>query len=154
MIPPILYELGFEPTIEWIEEKIGEENNILIKFKSDKHPKPVDEDVGAIIYRSVHDFLINVVKHSQARSAEISISRKSDFVHIVVKDDGIGFDTKEIGNHGWRTTKFGLFSVREHIESIGGNIKIESEPSQGTTITLVVPQKHTETYAKCSKTRK
>jgi len=150
--PPILHELGFVPAIEWEREKICKENNILIKFKSDKHPKPVDEDTGVFLFRSVQELLQNIVKHSQARSAEISIRVKGDFVNVVVNDDGIGFDISELEDNIWQNTKFGLFSIRERMESIGGSCKIVSESGHGTCITLVAPLKHTETSTKGSKT--
>jgi signal transduction histidine kinase len=139
--PPILYELGFESAIEWIGEKVSGENNITFEFNNDKYPKPVSEDVGSLLFRSVQELLTNIVKHSQASSVIINIQSKDDFVHIAVKDDGIGFDLSEMHSKTWKTTKFGLFSIKERIESIDGNINIESESGQGTTVTLAAPLK-------------
>ena len=149
--PPILYELGFETAIEWIKEKVSEENDIMIEFKNDKLPKPVDEDIGAFLYRSVHELLDNVVCHARARTAKIRIQRNGNYVQIVVKDDGIGFDVTKMHDKTWQTTKFGLFSIKERFESIGGYIKIESEPGQGTSIRLVAPLKSAESTAKVGK---
>ena len=138
--PPILYELGFEPAIEWIGEKISEENNILIKFKSDKHPKPVEKDMGIFLYRSAKECLTNVVKHAQAHSIKVNIIKENDYIRVIIEDDGIGFDTSilELREH---PVGFGLFSIRERIEYLGGNLLIESESGKGTKIIMSVPLK-------------
>lgn len=150
--PPILNELGFAPAIEWIGEKISKDNDIRIKFKNDKQPKPMDDDMGTFLFRAVQELLTNIVKHSQAQNAKIGIRKKGGFVHIVVEDDGIGFDILEMESFNWRFSKFGLFSIQKQMERIGGNIKIKSESGQGTSITMAAPLKNADTSAKDSKT--
>ncbi len=138
--PPILHELGFEPAIEWIAEKMSEDFNVPIKFESDAHPKSVERDIGLFLYRSTKECLTNIVKHAQAHSIKINIIREGDYIRITIEDDGVGFDTSILKSLT-QSVGFGLFSIRERIEYIGGNLLIESESGKGTKIIMSVPLK-------------
>ena len=138
--PPILHELGFEPAIEWIVEKMSEDFNISIEFENDAYPKPVDKDIGMFLYRSTKECLTNVVKHAQAHSIEVNIMREGNYLRIKIEDDGMGFETSILKSIT-HPVGFGLFSIRERIEYIGGNLLIESESGKGTKIIMSVPFK-------------
>lgn len=136
-----MYELGFESAIEWIGERISEEHDIQVEFVNDKYLKPVDEDIGAFLFRSVNELLINIVKHAKAQKVKITILKRDDFIRIAVVDDGIGFDISAMNDQTWLSSKFGLFSIRERIEGINGSITISSEPGHGTCVEMAVPIK-------------
>ena len=138
--PPILHELGFEPAVEWIVEKMSEDFNVPINFENDAHPKPVERDIGMFLYRSTKECLNNAVKHAQAHSIKVTIIKEDDGVTLTIKDDGIGFDTSKLKSLT-DPVGFGLFSIRERIEYIGGNLLIESESGKGTRIIMSVPIK-------------
>lgn len=138
--PPVLYELGFESAIEWNCEKISKDYDIEIKYRNDKHRKPVSDDISAYLYHMVSELLMNIVKHAQACSGKVTIRRVGKFVCITVEDNGIGFDRKTM-EHPNLYRGFGLFSISERIEHINGRVEIESEPGHGTCITLFAPLK-------------
>lgn len=139
--PPILYELGLEAAMEWLAEQIQEQYGILTDFEDDEQPKPLDEDVRVLLFQAVRELLFNIAKHSQARSARVSIRREDNDIRITVEDDGIGFDTSKIDSHICITGGFGLFNLRERLDYLGGYLEIESEPSHGTQATIVAPLK-------------
>jgi signal transduction histidine kinase len=58
-----------------------------------------------------------------------------------VEDDGIGFDPAEVTSMATKRAEFGLFSIRERLEQLGGLIKIDSEPGRGSKITMTAPLK-------------
>jgi two-component system sensor histidine kinase ComP len=62
-------------------------------------------------------------------------------IEIIVQDDGVGFDLSKIEPGGYVGDGFGLFSIRERLTYLGGSLKVESELSQGTWVTLVAPLK-------------
>jgi signal transduction histidine kinase len=62
-------------------------------------------------------------------------------VHVSVEDDGVGFNVAEVASAAARTGGFGLFSIRERLEQLGGHLEIESKPGRGTTVTLTAPLK-------------
>jgi PAS domain S-box-containing protein len=133
----VLYELGLEAAIrEWLFDEVQQKYGIHTEFEDDEHPKPLDDDVRAVLYRAVRELLVNIVKHAQAHKVKVSIGRENYHVRIVVADDGIGFVPSPQLN---KTGSIGLFSIRERLSYLGGNIEIESKPGQGTHITLIAP---------------
>jgi PAS domain S-box-containing protein len=136
---PTLYELGLEAAIrEWLYDEVQQKHGIHTKFEDDEQPKPLDNDVRAVLYRAVRELLVNVVKHAQAQRVKVSIGKDNNNVRIVVADDGIGFVPSPQLN---KTGGFGFFSIREGLNYLGGSIEIGSKPGQGTHITLIAPIK-------------
>ena len=82
---------------------------------------------------------MNIVKHAQARKVKVSVGKSRSQIWICIQDDGVGFKDVEAGSQVSRTSRFGLFSVREQLEYMGGHLKIESERGRGATVTVVVP---------------
>ncbi len=138
---PLLYELGLEAAVERLTEQMKEQNNAVFSFEDDRQPKPLDEDIRVLLFQTVRELLINIAKHAQARSAGVNFSRQGEHIKIVVEDDGIGFDASQFGSGRKRTTGFGLFSIRERLHLIGGQMKIESQPGRGTRVTILAPLK-------------
>jgi len=135
---PILYELGFEAAVsEWLETQIEQKHGIKTQFRNDGLPKPLEDNIRVLLFRDVRELLINVVKHAEAQNVKVSISRINQQICVRVEDDGMGFNPAEVAlNAG-----FGIFSISERLEQLAGHIEIESEPGQGTKITMTAPLK-------------
>jgi len=139
---PLLYELGLEKAVaEWLTEKIRKKHRINTEFEDDGQHKPLDDDIRALLFRDVRELLTNVVKHAQAKWVKVSIRKVESRICVTVKDDGWGFDSKEVAATATKTGKFGLFSIRERLKQLGGSIEIESAQGYGTCITLCAPLK-------------
>jgi signal transduction histidine kinase len=139
---PILYELGFETAVAaWLTDQIQEKHGIATEFQDDEQPKPLDDDVRVFLFRDVRELLINVVKHAQAKKVKVSIRKVGSEMYVSVEDDGRGFDLEKIAATAVREGGFGLFSIRERLEQLGGRLEIESAPGCGTKATLIVPLK-------------
>jgi signal transduction histidine kinase len=93
----------------------------------------------------VRELLVNVVKHAQARKVKVSVHRANGDVRVSVEDDGVGFDPVDVTSSAAQTARFGLFSVRQRLEQLGGVIEIASEPGRGSKILMTAPLKQTET---------
>ncbi len=104
----------------------------------DGAPKPLEDHARAIVFRAVRELLVNVIKHAKAPTAKVSITQTGDQVRIDVEDSGVGFDPAAAPN-GQRSGAFGLFSVREQITRLGGELKIASGPQRGTVVSVSVP---------------
>ncbi len=142
---PILNELGFETAVaEWLAEEIQHKHNIAIEFKDDGNPKPLEEDVRALLFRMVRELLINVVKHSQASKVKVSMGNIDSRIHICVEDNGVGFEPGKVASVGPKTGGFGLFSIRERLEQLGGRFEIKSAPGCGCRVTIAAPLKQTK----------
>jgi len=137
--PPILYELGFEAAVEWLGEQFQNEHGIACTVEDDKLPKPLDDDIRVVLFQAVRELLMNVAKHARAHGARVSMRRRDHYLHVTVEDDGVGFDASKADARRRTTTGFGLFSIRERLEHLGGQVSIEPLPHRGTRVSLIAP---------------
>jgi PAS domain S-box-containing protein len=141
--PPLLYDIGIEATIEWLAEQMQKQHYILFYCDNDGSPKPLKRDVSILLFQTVRELFMNIVKHSQAHQVNVVISRVADDIKIVVEDDGIGFDASQIDTD----LTFGFFSIRERLKYLGGALAIDTGPGRGTRVTVTSPldrKEHTE----------
>ncbi|MHC4115231.1 MAG: PAS domain-containing protein [Planctomycetota bacterium] len=137
---PILYELGLSVAIkDWLTEEIAKKYDIKTAFEDDGNPKPLDINVSAFIFRSVRELLVNVVKHAEAENVKVSLQREGDEMKVYVADDGIGFECSDSGISRDKRGGYGLFSIRERLDYIGGHLEVNSQPHHGTQVVLTVP---------------
>jgi two-component system sensor histidine kinase UhpB len=87
-------------------------------------------------YRVIQEALTNVLKHSGATRASVAlaVSTERDRLHIVIADNGHGFDAQVPHQTG-----LGLIGMRERVEAVGGDITITSSPQEGTSICVTLP---------------
>ncbi len=140
---PVLYELGFESAVaEWLTERIEKKHGIETTFEDDGQAKPLDEDIRILLFRNVRELLINVVKHAGAGKVDVRISRPDDHIRVVVQDDGVGFDPVQAACASAKKDAFGLFSIRQRLEKLGGHLEIDTARGRGCRITMTAPLKH------------
>ena len=139
---PILYELGFETAVqEWLTVQVQERHGVKTEFEDDGQVKPLDDDIRVLLFRDVRELLINVVKHARANNVKVSIKKTGSAISVTVRDDGVGFDLAEVLSTAAKKGEFGLFSIRERLGRLGGNLEIESAPGCGCRVTMVAPLK-------------
>jgi len=139
---PILYELGFEAAVsEWLDEQIRRNHGIKTEFEDDRQPKLLDDDIRALLFRNVRELLINVVKHANARKVKVSICKVDSQICVSVEDDGVGIEPTEVASLACENVGFGIFSIRERLEQLGGHLEIDSEKGCGSKITMTAPLK-------------
>lgn len=136
--PSLLYDLGLEVAVEDLVDRFAGERKIICRFRASPESKPLTEDVKIILYRSVRELLINAAKHAEPSQVEVIIERTDSNVCIRVEDDGLGFDVKMLDEETEKKG-FGLFSIRERLNHIGGDLQIESAPGKGTIMILTAP---------------
>jgi PAS domain S-box-containing protein len=136
---PILYELGFVPAVDWLTQQVRSRHDIAVDFRDDGEPKPVTDEIRVLFFQAVRELLANVVRHAQAKTAKVSIARKGDQIRVDVEDNGIGFDPSEVGPSADQNGRFGLFSIRERLEPLGGQMEVASKTGEGTRVTLTGP---------------
>jgi len=89
----------------------------------------------------VRELLINVIKHANAEHVKVSIYREKNTIRINVIDDGVGFVSPVENLASDKTGGFGLFSIRERLNYIGGSLEVDTNQGHGTRVTLVIPAK-------------
>ncbi|MHC4121293.1 MAG: sensor histidine kinase [Planctomycetota bacterium] len=142
---PLLYLIGFEAAAEqWLADEIQEKHGIKTEFENDEQHKLMSDDIRAILFRNLRELLINVVKHAKAEKVKVSVSRYDGDIRVCIEDDGVGFDPVEVRSRSIAEGKFGLFSIAERLEQLGGCVQIDSKPGTGSRIIMTAPLKHEE----------
>lgn len=93
--------------------------------------RPLPLDVKVAFYRVAQEALHNIAKHAEATQAWLSLIYTEDGLQLTVRDDGIGFDLQKL-----KPDHFGLGIMRERALQAGAQFSVESQPGNGTTITL------------------
>lgn len=132
--PPVLYELGLGPALEWLGRQVYDKFNLTVELHLDRDADPVSDNLRSFLFEAVRELLLNVTKHAKVDAAHVRLSRVDDQIQLQIVDHGVGFDPAQT-----HQARFGLFSIRERVELLGGHVDIESAPSQGTSITLAIP---------------
>lgn len=145
--PPVLYELGFEPAVEWLTEKLQADHGIAAVFEDDGQAKPFTDDLRIGLFRAVRELLVNIVKHAQAKNVKVSARRDGPNIRVEVEDDGVGFDVEQMQIPGDLSNGFGLFDIRERLHHFGGSFQVKSKPGQGTRVTLLAPLKRKQGHS-------
>jgi signal transduction histidine kinase len=137
--PPVLYDLGLEPALEWLCRQFEKKHGLRAEMTSEGAGPAVPDSLQITVFRSVQEFLLNAVKHARASSVRVHLVRRSAMLSVEVRDDGVGFDASPEGaflaDHGG----FGLFSIRERLKVLGGTLEISSSPGKGAAFILAVP---------------
>ncbi len=136
--PPILYELGLIPAIKWKLEQTENKYNISTSIKCSDHSLEINTDIRVLLYRIVSELITNVIKHANADLIKIEIYKDQRYLYISVFDNGQGFNCiarTKTGEDGG----FGLFSIRERLDTIQGFLIYESENRIGTNAIVQIP---------------
>jgi len=136
--PPILFELGLIPAIIWKLEQIENKHGIstILKGKVDKIE--LNSDIRIMIFRIISELLANVVKHANADKIEVNVKIEQKILYISVVDNGKGFNYRKI-TKSTEQSGFGLFSIRERLDSIQGSLYFESGKLAGTKAVVQIP---------------
>jgi signal transduction histidine kinase len=130
--PAALERLGLERAIVEMADESAARNDLAIEAAVDV-PVKLSGEEERIVYRLVQEALTNVVKHSGAARVELAASWSEGELRVAVADDGDGFDAAAVASgHGLR-------GMRERVQSLGGEIAVESEPGRGTRVTARLP---------------
>ncbi len=138
---PTLYELGLIPALEeWVEDgSLRQSGDLAIGLVDEGMPEIAEQDVRALLFRSVKEIIFNAVKHARAHRVEVMMRGDAERAEVIVTDDGAGFDYEEMRRQTGRKGGFGLFSVRERIEDMGGTFGVDSARGRGTRVRLTIP---------------
>jgi PAS domain S-box-containing protein len=138
--PTILHEAGLEAGLEWLARWMKEKHGLEVELDI-RRPVTVDrEELRILLFESVRELLFNIVKHAGVKSAGVGVFCSDDHVRIVIRDEGVGFSPCKLGPRTDQTdTGFGLFSIRERLELLGGTMAVETAPNHGAVFTLTAP---------------
>ncbi len=133
--PMALDDLGLIPTLTkylaTVEEYHKTTNIEFVYFGKDTRlPQKYEVALFRLIQEAVH----NALKHAQPRTIQVKVEIQSEYVYVIVKDDGIGFDVnmKKSGSYG-------MMGMRERVEILDGLLSIHSKKGAGTIVSIKIP---------------
>ena len=140
--PPILYEAGLAAALRWLGRWFQETHGLAVHITAEHELLAEPEDVKVTVFQAVRELLFNVVKHAQVKQAQVRIAPPEDCqLEIVVSDKGAGFDPVRLRARKGKGGGLGLFSLRQRLESLGGQLVVESAPGLGSRFILRLPLK-------------
>jgi PAS domain S-box-containing protein len=137
--PPIL-EGGLPASLrwlaQWVKARLGLEVELQINDRVEASP-----GARLLLFQAARELLSNVAEHAGVRQAELALEEAGDeLLRITVTDHGAGFDPAAPRALGRPTGGFGIASLREKLERIGGSVEIDAAPGKGANITLYAPR--------------
>jgi len=135
--PPVLDDYGLVAALHWYGEQFARRTNIVITVEGEEPVPRLDTRMENTLFRIVQEALTNVAKHAQATLVTVTIEVGNGNLRLIVADDGIGFDITNLPSpdvgRGW-----GLLTMRERAEVVGGIFRVESRPGGGTKLIVEV----------------
>ena len=140
--PDVLDEHDLAAAVEWVAKRMAR-HGLKVTVIDDEKPKPLHEDVLGFLFQAVRELLWNVVKHARTTDATVTLQRAAGTadgnVRVVIEDRGVGFDPSKRKALPGEEGGYGLFSIAERIDLLGGTMQVESAPRRGTRIILTAP---------------
>ncbi|MCE5327501.1 MAG: GAF domain-containing protein [Planctomycetaceae bacterium] len=129
---------GVVGAIQWLANQATELHCIAVEVRAGNDVDPVSDDVRLFLYQSAQELLDNVAVHADTHRAVVGLRRTdSSHLQLTVTDAGKGFDTSRLKDIP--SQEFGLFSIYERAELMGGRFEISSTIGGGTVATLIIP---------------
>lgn len=137
--PSLLDTLGLIPAIRQYAESNLAPLGINVSFDFADISKSLPLEVEVSLFRWAQGGIGNIVQHSQARNATISLKREGNELVLSISDDGKGFDASQLTGIEEGGRGAGLFGMKERVGLVGGVCSVQSRPGHGTTATARIP---------------
>lgn len=136
--PSQLERLGLTSAIEEMIERVSASSGISFDVELAPLDGVFSKQDEINFYRIVQESLNNIIKHSGAKSATISITNDESKVELLIEDHGKGFAPDEAGDNNRKSRGFGLKGMAERARLLGGIYAVKSSPGEGTTVIVKI----------------
>ncbi len=133
--PLHIEQIGLTNSLRELIREVSQSSQIHFERRVENVDEVFKADAAANIYRIVQEALNNLIRHSRARQASITVERDVRSVRLRISDDGDGFDVNETASR----RGLGLTSMTERVRMLGGTFNLKSEPGKGTELTVELP---------------
>ncbi len=137
LMPSKLYQKSLDVLLEDLARTTSNSYNLPIDFQSVDIPKSMSDVLVVSVYRIVQELLRNIIKHARASEVILQIAAETDYLHLIVEDNGIGFNPEQAQQNGG----IGLENIQTRLKYLGGQIDIHSDKNVGSTFTIDIPIK-------------
>jgi signal transduction histidine kinase len=133
MVVPQLKEKGLITSIQALIEDIHLSTPVKIKFLHDQENDLLSSGKKVSLFRIVQEQLKNILKHSKAKCIDICLQTKDNYIQLVIKDNGVGFDSSKT-HRG-----IGLSNIYERTRFYNGDVVLQTKPGEGCTLKVEIP---------------
>src|SRR5690625_2044196 len=133
--PPILHDHGLTAALHWLAD-LPHMHGLSIDIDADSDIPPLSQNLKVFLFHAVRELLSNIIKHAEVNQAEVVLSVQDGYVCVEVIDQGKGFDNSILSRN---SPSLGLRSIREKLDLLEGEMKINTSPGHGSHFTLRVP---------------
>ena len=130
--PQMLDVFGLAETIRWQIRENQNRSEIQFDLSELNFDLPMEPQRETTLFRVFQETLTNIFRHAQATQVEVALTRQNDSVMLRIRDNGVGIPREKINS----AQSLGLLGIRERVSAWGGQVKIESPPGEGTTVTV------------------
>jgi signal transduction histidine kinase len=132
--PIYLEDLGLVTALEMLAREISQGNPLIVEFQKTGNERRLSREAELSLYRIAQEALNNVVKHSRATRADLSIRYSDSEITMMISDNGNGFTTPASPTEFAPNGHFGLLGIHERADLIGARLEIESTLGRGTSL--------------------
>ncbi|MGD9029888.1 MAG: GAF domain-containing sensor histidine kinase [Anaerolineae bacterium] len=136
--PPMLDDYGLVPTLHWCGEQLASLVEIDVAVEGREPDPRLPASMEDALVRITQEALTNVARHAKASRVRIALSHDGDSTQLSISDNGAGFDLDRINRS--ETPYWGLLTMAERAEAVGGRCCVESQPGEGTRVVVEVPR--------------
>ncbi|MBU5675621.1 sensor histidine kinase [Alkaliphilus sp. MSJ-5] len=140
--PMALDDIGFIPTIQRYIHNFQSDTNIEVDFVILSQVEVEDNIKNIALFRIVQEALNNVQKHSHATMVKIKLEMTKRNLYVLVEDNGIGFNIKDLKRRNRYEGGFGLLNMQERIELLNGTFEVKSEKNCGAKVIINIPNEN------------
>jgi signal transduction histidine kinase len=135
LMPAVLDEFGIVIALRNLCLDTGENAGIKVDFEFSGKADELNKKIKTYLYRIVQEAFHNVVKHAAAAEVIVRLYLEKEWIRLVIKDNGIGFDLKNLP----ADSGHGIPNMRDRVKLMQGTLDIESERGKGTKISVIIP---------------
>ncbi|MBS1582607.1 MAG: tetratricopeptide repeat protein [Bacteroidetes bacterium] len=133
MVSSSLARFGLRGALEDLRAALEAPGKLKVEMSLFGLDERLDQRVEIATYRMVQECVANALKHAKAGQISIQATRSAGTLNVIVEDDGVGFDTKDVSEG------MGMGNLRQRAAAIGGTVQVDARPGRGTSVTIDIP---------------
>jgi len=138
--PPELDFIGLESVLKMFFSSVSAQTDVNIRFRCVLENAVLKDSITISLYRFVQECINNIIKHAEAKNAEVFLRTSGEDVCLDVRDDGRGFEVENVMQNSG-SSKMGIWGMQMRTESLGGVFTINAGRRWGTQVTIRIPYK-------------
>ncbi len=137
--PSVLDDIGLLPSVKQIIAGYAARTGVTTHIEVIGEEPPLTSEQKTCLFRIAREALLNAERHSSAKHVTSTLTFNSTEVILRIQDDGVGFEVPPTPGGLALSGRFGLLGMLEYAELLGGRLKVDSAPGNGTSVTFIMP---------------